>query len=179
MECFGPVILGRLRWMKSLLEPCNRAAKTTGYLVCRMVFHIQILKTEIFLVARKVSEDVSAGQCQYRWQKALNPKLRKGAWTEDEDNRLRKAVAVYGSSWIQVAETIPGRTNDQCRDRWTSHLNKTPAAKATWTKEEDKALLALVKERGKHWKDISSKIGTTKNGQSVTHTFMRCCLVLT
>ncbi|KAF9485406.1 hypothetical protein BDN70DRAFT_639030 [Pholiota conissans] len=118
------------------------------------------------LIARKVSEDVSAGQCQYRWQKALNPELRKGTWTEDEDNRLRKAVAGYGSSWIQVAETIPGRTNDQCRDRWTSHLNKTPAAKATWTKEEDKALLALVKECGKHWKNISLKIGTTKNGQS-------------
>ncbi|KAF8974614.1 hypothetical protein BDZ97DRAFT_38184 [Flammula alnicola] len=117
------------------------------------------------LVARKVSEHVSAGQCQNRWQKTLNPALRKGAWTEDEDERLRKAVAGYGSSWVHVATAIPGRTNDQCRERWTEHL-KLSSAKIIWTEEEDKILLDTVKDVGNQWKAISFKLGSNKTGQN-------------
>ncbi|KJA24523.1 hypothetical protein HYPSUDRAFT_473559 [Hypholoma sublateritium FD-334 SS-4] len=117
------------------------------------------------LVARKVSEHVSAGQCQNRWQKTLNPMLRKGAWTEEEDERLRKSVAGYGSSWIQVATAIPGRTNDQCRERWMEHIN-IASAKTIWTLEEDKMLLDLVKDHGNQWKIISLQIGNNKTGQN-------------
>lgn len=93
--------------------------------------------------------------------------LRKGAWTEEEDERLRKSVAGYGSSWIQVATAIPGRTNDQCRERWMEYVNKS-SAKAIWTPEEDKLLLDLVKERGNQWKSICLTIGNNKTGQNVS-----------
>jgi hypothetical protein len=34
------------------------------------------------------------------------------AWTETEDNNLREAVTSYGEIWVQVAKSLPGRTND-------------------------------------------------------------------
>lgn len=118
-----------------------------------------------------MSEHVSAGQCQNRWQKTLCPTMRKGAWTEEEDDRLRKAVAGYGVSWIQVATAIPGRTNDQCRERWTQHVN-VAAGKIVWTDAEDQILLDSVEELGNMWKAISVKLGGNKTGQSVCHAFL-------
>lgn len=117
-------------------------------------------------VARKVDEHVTPSQCQARWCKTLDPRLRRGAWTVDEDNQLRKAVAGYGTSWVQVASAVPGRTNDQCRERWTESLNIGP--QQSWTDEEDKVLIAMVAEFGGRWREISAKVGNKKTGQAVS-----------
>jgi len=115
-------------------------------------------------VARNVSKHATATQCKARWEKSLDPNLKHGAWTEQEDDQLRKAVAGYGTSWIQVAAAVPGRTNDQCRERWLEHLNAT--TQVSWTGEDDKILLDSVNELGNKWKEISKKIGN-KTGPSV------------
>lgn len=113
-----------------------------------------------------MDEHLTPAQCQARWCKTLNPSLRRGAWTEEEDTRLRKAVSGYGTSWVQVATTIPGRTNDQCRERWTEYLNVGP--QQCWTDEEDKALLGAVADFGARWKEISLRVGNKKTGQAVS-----------
>lgn len=125
--------------------------------------------SEIFVnpVARNVSPHVTAAQCQNRWYKSLDPALQRGSWTEEEDDRLRKAVAGYGSSWVQVASAIPGRTNDQCRERWHEHLNIS-TEKAAWSEAEDTILLEKVKIIGNRWKTISLTIGNNKTGPNVS-----------
>ena len=119
------------------------------------------------IVARNVSPHATAAQCQNRWSKSLDPTLRRGNWTEEEEDRLRKAVAGYGSSWVQVASTISGRTNDQCRERWHEQINSS-TEKSTWTKAEDKILLETVKLIGNRWKSISLKIGNNRTGPAVS-----------
>ncbi|KAI9020891.1 Homeodomain-like protein [Phycomyces nitens] len=57
-------------------------------------------------------------QCQARWTEALDPTVRKGKWTAEEDVLLRLGVVELGRSWIRIAETIEGRTQRQCRTRW-------------------------------------------------------------
>ena len=142
-----------------------------GLVIGSLVLNFWILRSisNIFLgtVARNISPHAMAAQCQYRWSKSLDPTLRRGNWTEEEDDRLRKAVAGYGSSWVQVASAIPGRTNDQCRDRWHDYVNSSPE-KSTWTEAEDKMLLENVKLIGNRWKAISLKMGNNSTGQGVS-----------
>jgi hypothetical protein len=57
-------------------------------------------------------------QCQARWTEALDPYVRKGKWGAEEDALLRMGVNDFGRCWIRIAETIPGRTQRQCRTRW-------------------------------------------------------------
>ncbi|KAG6886085.1 hypothetical protein C0993_004075 [Termitomyces sp. T159_Od127] len=109
------------------------------------------------IVARYVSEDATASQCQVRYSRAIDPSRKRGAWTDDELARLKEAVAAYGSSWVEVASCIPGRTNEQCRERWSDHLNLASAG-AVWTKEDDLALTTAVGEIGNRWKEISAKV---------------------
>ena len=118
------------------------------------------------IVARNVSPHATAAQCQIRWSKTLDPTLRRGNWTEEEEERLRKAVAGYGSSWVQVASAISGRTNDQCRERWNEQVNSS-TERSTWTEAEDKILLENVELIGNRWKSISLKIGN-RTGPAVS-----------
>lgn len=76
-------------------------------------------------VARFVAEDIAPAQVQLRYNRVLNPALIKSEWTTEEDERLVRAVQGYGTkNWIQVALALPGRTNDQCRERYNDFERK-------------------------------------------------------
>jgi len=67
---------------------------------------------------------------------------------------------------------VPGRTNDQCRERFLDQLAGNDKAKAkrkdgTWGEEDDKKLLEAVAELGRTWKAVSARVGAGKTGQSV------------
>ena len=112
-----------------------------------------------------VSEDATPAQCQNRYTRTLDPTLRRGPWTPEEDEKLRRAAAVFGNSWIDVAAFVEGRNNEQCRDRYQEYLNPT-LAKGKWTPDEDAALLRTVEQVGEgKWKEVSRvlNIGRTDN----------------
>ncbi|KAI0356567.1 hypothetical protein OH77DRAFT_1373697, partial [Trametes cingulata] len=117
------------------------------------------------LVARWVSEDATAAQCQNRYTRTLDPTLKRGPWTPQEDERLKQAVEVFGHSWIDVASFVEGRNNEQCRDRYQEYVNPS-VAKGRWTEEQDAALLKAVEQVGLgKWKEVSQvlNIGRTDN----------------
>ncbi|RXW25192.1 hypothetical protein EST38_g659 [Candolleomyces aberdarensis] len=125
------------------------------------------------IVAREVSKYATPTQCQNRYNKSLDPNIKRGAWTGVEDEKLKKAVAAFGSAWVRVSEYVPGRTNDQCHERWTWHQNSN-TSKNVWVDEEDKMLLELVNSNGRQWKSISEKIGNGKTGPSVSLHILYC-----
>ncbi|CAB5195660.1 hypothetical protein RhiirA5_478876 [Rhizophagus irregularis] len=92
--------------------------------------------------------------CRKRWFHSLDPNLRKGPWTEEEDDLLRKAVEKHNRVWCKVAESIPGRTDDQCAKRWKECLD--PDIDHTeWTDQEDALLMQKYSEFGSQWQQIA------------------------
>ncbi|KAI9507697.1 Homeodomain-like protein [Russula earlei] len=134
----------------------------------RLVEAVQKFGTESWsLVARLVSEDAQPNSCQNRWYRSLDPSIRRGNWSPEEDAQLRLAVNLYGHAWMEVASVIPGRNNEQCRDRWTERLNPK-VTKGKWTTEEDARLLSAVSEFGVgKWKEVSERIGTGRTDNTV------------
>ncbi|KAF9922418.1 hypothetical protein FBU30_007454 [Linnemannia zychae] len=57
-------------------------------------------------------------QAQARWSEALDPQVKKGPWSEQEDALLLEGVEKSEKCWIWIADMIPGRTQRQCRTRW-------------------------------------------------------------
>ncbi|KAJ1548059.1 hypothetical protein HK096_006106 [Nowakowskiella sp. JEL0078] len=57
-------------------------------------------------------------QCIARYQEALDPRVKKGRWSDDEDDILRTGFEKYGCCWVKIANLISGRTQRQCRTRW-------------------------------------------------------------
>ncbi|KAL6074235.1 Transcription factor MYB3R-1 [Balamuthia mandrillaris] len=87
-------------------------------------------------------------QCLHRWQKTLNPEIRRGRWTAHEDMLLTLAVKAYGhKNWIKIQSHVPGRTDVQCRERWMNVLNPG-VNNGPWTNEEDEKLREAIAQHG-------------------------------
>lgn len=85
------------------------------------------------IVARICGKHSNA--CINRWTKSLKPTITKGKWSLQEDESLKTAVALVGTHWKSVADRVRGRTDAQCRERWTNVLDPVLAKKKAWTKE--------------------------------------------
>ncbi|XP_041926413.1 snRNA-activating protein complex subunit 4 [Alosa sapidissima] len=100
-----------------------------------------------------------ASQVVYRWGQVLDPSIKKGPWSKDEDELLLKAVEKYGvPNWWRIRFDVPGRTDSQVRDRYLDCLSDD-VKKGPWTREEVNMLIRAVNKYGVgKWAKIASEI---------------------
>eukprot|EP00941_MAST-03F_sp_MAST-3F-sp1_P005208 g5208.t1 len=63
-------------------------------------------------------------QCRERWHNHLDPTLKKGAWSLDEDTILLEKQKSLGNSWCKISKFLPGRSENSIKNRWNSKLKK-------------------------------------------------------
>jgi hypothetical protein len=64
----------------------------------------------------------SARQCRERWATYLAPSIRVAPWTVAEDNLLLSQISVIGNQWAFIARLFNGRSVNDVKNRWYSHL---------------------------------------------------------
>ncbi|KAL7328998.1 hypothetical protein PS15p_207181 [Mucor circinelloides] len=108
--------------------------------------------------------DRTGQQCLHRWQKSLNPVIKRQRWNAEEDALLQRAVHLYGAgNWTKIQRLIPGRTDMQCRERWVNILQPS-INRGQFTQEETDQLLALVEIHGPKWSFLQTLMpGRTDN----------------
>ena len=61
--------------------------------------------------------------------------------------KLLSSVILYGDKdWEKIAEFVPNRSQNQCRERYKSSLDPNLRPPDMWTYEEDKTLLNTADE---------------------------------
>ncbi|XP_037535908.1 snRNA-activating protein complex subunit 4 [Nematolebias whitei] len=98
-------------------------------------------------------------QLIYRWTQVLDPSLKKGPWTKQEDRLLLQAVSRYGQRyWWKVRLEVPGRTDSSCRDRYLDCLRKG-VKRGPFDQQEIELLKMLVEKHGVgRWSKIAAEI---------------------
>lgn len=101
----------------------------------------------------------SAKDLRKRWTGSLDPSVKKGRWTEEEDALLLKSYEKHGPHWLSVSMEIAGRTEDQCAKRYVEVLGPSSKGRLReWSEEEDLSLISKVKKYGTKWRRISSEM---------------------
>ncbi|KAI0465194.1 hypothetical protein LJB42_000418 [Komagataella kurtzmanii] len=108
-------------------------------------------------VAEKLPER-KAFDCKKRWANSIDPTVKKGKWTKEEDTLLLEAFQTYGTSWQKVSTWLVGRTKDQCAKRYVEVLDPNKDRFKPWNKEEDLELIRLVQSVGTKWRTISMNL---------------------
>lgn len=83
------------------------------------------------------------------------PKLKRGPWSAEEDQKLLELVQQNRSlRWVKIAKLLGTRTSKQCRERY--HQNLKPSLNhRPITEEEGKEITRLVGIYGKRWAAIA------------------------
>ncbi|GFY81534.1 myb domain protein 111 [Actinidia rufa] len=94
--------------------------------------------------------------CRLRWMNYLRPDIKRGNITPDEDDLIVKMHALLGNRWSLIAGRLPGRTDNEIKNYWNTHLTKKLRSLGTDPTTHKKLLDSHVQEQKKR-KNSSKK----------------------
>ncbi|KAI9174890.1 hypothetical protein LWI28_024169 [Acer negundo] len=66
----------------------------------------------------------SGKSCRLRWVNYLRPDLKRGNIDQDEEDLIIKLHALLGNRWSLIAGRLPGRTDNEVKNYWNTHLKR-------------------------------------------------------
>ncbi|KAK3228259.1 hypothetical protein Dsin_008121 [Dipteronia sinensis] len=66
----------------------------------------------------------SGKSCRLRWVNYLRPDLKRGNIGQDEEDLIIKLHALLGNRWSLIAGRLPGRTDNEVKNYWNTHLKR-------------------------------------------------------
>ncbi|XP_010551900.1 PREDICTED: transcription factor WER [Tarenaya hassleriana] len=75
-------------------------------------------------ISKKTGLKRCGKSCRLRWMNYLSPNVKRGNFTEQEEDLIIRLHKLLGNRWSLIAKRVPGRTDNQVKNYWNTHLSK-------------------------------------------------------
>nr|GFC09765.1 homeodomain-like protein [Tanacetum cinerariifolium] len=62
--------------------------------------------------------------CRLRWTNYLRPDIKRGKFSKEEEDVILHLHSVLGNKWSAIATRLPGRTDNEIKNYWNTHMKK-------------------------------------------------------
>ncbi|KAI3431888.1 uncharacterized protein J3R85_007755 [Psidium guajava] len=91
----------------------------------RLIHHIRLHGEGCWRSLPKAAGLLRCGKsCRLRWINYLRPDLKRGNFTEEEDELIIKLHGLLGNKWSLIAGRLPGRTDNEIKNYWNTHIKR-------------------------------------------------------
>lgn len=128
-------------------------------------------KAEKRVTWQDIADFVGSGrtklQVALKYCRSLHPDLKKGAFTAEEDEKLRKLVERYGRAWVLISQDFEGRTPRMLEQRYHRKVVKHVPLGLAFREARAKAIKNAASNSNEKWVDLEivRKVSAAKSLQ--------------
>ncbi|KAG4938038.1 hypothetical protein AAZX31_16G021300 [Glycine max] len=102
--------------------------------------------------------------CRLRWMNYLRPDIKRGNIAPEEDDLIIRMHSLLGNRWSLIAGRLPGRTDNEIKNYWNTHLSKKLKIQGTEDTDTHKMLENPQEEAASDGGNNNKKKKKKKNG---------------
>ncbi|XP_049362519.1 transcription factor MYB53-like [Solanum verrucosum] len=76
------------------------------------------------LIPKKAGLNRCGKSCRLRWTNYLRPDIKRGEFSIEEEEIIINLHSLLGNKWSKIASHLPGRTDNEIKNLWNTHLKK-------------------------------------------------------